>query len=138
MFNGYGEPVASMYRNGPCPSINESSTGAGRSGWVIPPRWNPVIRGAFFVLCLVPFLALTNAVISDSLGPDPAEHVMHFTGEWVMRFLILVLAATPLARWGWPRLALQAHAGALRMVLCNAALIGVCPGLYRLECGDSC
>ena len=64
-----------------------------------------MIRGLFFVLCLVPFLALTNTVISDSLGPDPAEHLMHVTGEWVMRFLILVLAATPLARWGWPRLA---------------------------------
>ena len=30
---------------------------------------------------------------------------MHVTGEWVMRFMVLVLAATPLARWGWPRLA---------------------------------
>ena len=85
--------------------INESSTGAGRSRWEIPPRWNPAVRAAFFVLCLVPFLALTNAVISDSLGPDPAEHLMHVTGDWVMRFMVLVLAATPLARWGWSRLA---------------------------------
>ena len=30
---------------------------------------------------------------------------MHVTGEWVMRLLVLVLLATPLARWGWPRLA---------------------------------
>jgi sulfoxide reductase heme-binding subunit YedZ len=30
---------------------------------------------------------------------------MHVTGEWVMRFMVLVLAATPLARWGLPRLA---------------------------------
>jgi sulfoxide reductase heme-binding subunit YedZ len=30
---------------------------------------------------------------------------MHVTGEWVMRFLVLVLLATPLARHGWPRLA---------------------------------
>lgn len=30
---------------------------------------------------------------------------MHVTGEWVMRFMVLVLAATPLAQWGWPRLA---------------------------------
>ena len=86
-------------------TINGGSAGAGRSGWVVPPRWNPVARAAFFVLCLVPCLALTNAVITNSLGPDPAEHLMHVTGEWVMRFMILVLAATPLARWGWPRLA---------------------------------
>lgn len=30
---------------------------------------------------------------------------MHVTGEWVMRLLVLVLLATPLARYGWPRLA---------------------------------
>jgi sulfoxide reductase heme-binding subunit YedZ len=53
----------------------------------------------------MPFLALTLAVMSNSLGPDPAEHLMHETGEWVMRFMVLVLAATPLARLGWPRLA---------------------------------
>ena len=76
-----------------------------RFSLVIPPAWNPVVRAAFFVLCLVPFLALTNAVIANSLGPDPAEHLMHETGEWVMRFMALVLAATPVARLGWPRLA---------------------------------
>ncbi|EHQ56689.1 putative membrane protein [gamma proteobacterium HIMB55] len=84
---------------------NESSAGGGRSWWEIPARWNPAARAFFFSLCLVPFFALSNAVISDSLGPDPAEHLMHVTGEWVMRFMVLVLAATPLARWGWPRLA---------------------------------
>ena len=31
------------------------------------------------------------------MGPDPAERLMHVTGEWVMRFLVLVLLATPLA-----------------------------------------
>jgi sulfoxide reductase heme-binding subunit YedZ len=30
---------------------------------------------------------------------------MQVTGEWVMRFLVLVLMATPLSRYGWPRLA---------------------------------
>ena len=86
-------------------TINEGSAGAGRSGWAVPPRWDPAARVAFFLLCLVPFLALADAVITNSLGPDPAEHLMHVTGEWVMRFMVLVLAATPLARWGWPRLA---------------------------------
>ena len=55
--------------------------------------------------CLAPFLVLVSAVASNTLGPDPAEHLMHFTGEWVIRFLALVLLATPLARYGWPRLA---------------------------------
>ena len=86
-------------------TINEGGARSGRSWRTIPPSWNPAARAVFFVLCLIPFLALTNAVISNSLGPDPAEHLMRVTGEWVMRFMVLVLAATPLARWGWPRLA---------------------------------
>ena len=70
----------------------------------IPPAWNPALRVLVFLGCLVPFAALVNGVASNSLGPDPAEHLMHVTGEWVMRFLVLVLLATPLARNGWPRL----------------------------------
>ena len=50
-------------------------------------------------------MAMVRAVATNSLGPDPAEHLMHVTGEWVMRFLVLVLLASPLARNGWPRLA---------------------------------
>ena len=71
----------------------------------IPPAWNPALRVLVFLACLVPFAMLLNGVVSNSLGPDPAEHLMHVTGEWVMRFLVLVLLATPLARNGWPRLA---------------------------------
>ena len=72
----------------------------------VPPRsWDPTIRLLVFVVCLVPFLLLVNAVATNSMGPDPAEHLMHVTGEWVMRFLVLVLLATPLARNGKPRLA---------------------------------
>ena len=71
----------------------------------VPTSWNPVLRGVVFGLCLLPFFALVRAVVSNTLGPDPAEHLMHVTGEWVMRFLVLVLLATPLARHGWPRLA---------------------------------
>ena len=69
-----------------------------------PPRnWNTVIRVVVFLVCLLPFMTLVRAVATNSLGPDPAEHLMHVTGEWVMRFLVLVLLAAPLARNGWPR-----------------------------------
>ena len=81
------------------------ATTSRRFSLAIPPAWNPAIRAVFFGLCLIPFLALALAVMSNSLGPDPAEHLMHETGEWGMRFMVLVLAATPLARLGWPRLA---------------------------------
>lgn len=71
----------------------------------IPLDWNPALRVLVFSVCLVPFAQLVTGVVSNSLGPDPAEHLMHVTGEWVLRFLVLVLLATPLARHGWPRLA---------------------------------
>lgn len=71
----------------------------------LPPDWNPALRVFVFLSCLAPFVLLVRGVISNSLGPDPAEQLMHVTGEWVMRILVLVLLATPLARCGWPRLA---------------------------------
>ena len=71
----------------------------------VPSSWNPSLRLLVFAASLIPFLVLLNGVISNSLGPDPAEHLMHVTGEWALRFLVLVLFATPLARYGWSRLA---------------------------------
>jgi sulfoxide reductase heme-binding subunit YedZ len=57
-----------------------------------------------FTLCLLPAIALTAAVIGDSLGPDPAEALMHETGEWAARLLIATLLVTPLrvyTAWRW-------------------------------------
>ena len=71
----------------------------------VPASWNPSLRVAVFISCALPFLALVNAIATDALGPDPAEQLMHVTGEWILRLLVLVLLATPLARYGWPRLA---------------------------------
>ena len=86
-------------------TLPATTSDSGASSLSIPPSWNPSIRVGVFIACLAPFLVLVNAVISNALGPDPAEYLMYVTGEWVMRFLVLVLMATPLARYGWPRLA---------------------------------
>ena len=76
-----------------------------KSSLNIPPNWNRGMRVAVFLACLLPFVMLVQAVATDTLGPDPADHLMHVTGEWVMRFMVLVLLATPLAHSGWRRLA---------------------------------
>ena len=68
------------------------------------PWFNPALRTLVFGLALTPFLLIVQGVVTDALGPDPAEALMHRTGEWAMRLLVLVLAARPLAQWGWPRL----------------------------------
>jgi sulfoxide reductase heme-binding subunit YedZ len=55
-----------------------------------------------FGVALSPFCWLVWSVIQNTLGPDPAEALMHTTGEWALRFLVLVLLARPLSQWGWP------------------------------------
>lgn len=60
------------------------------------------VRGAVFILCALPFLWLAYAAGTGGLGPDPAERVMHVTGEWGLRMLALTLLVSPLRMWtGW-------------------------------------
>jgi methionine sulfoxide reductase heme-binding subunit len=60
------------------------------------------LRCAAFLLCLVPFAYVLYGALAGSLGPDPAEAIMHITGEWAVRLLLLTLLVTPLRRWsGW-------------------------------------
>lgn len=67
-----------------------------------------LLRAGVFVLCLAPMAWLLYGAGSSSLGPDPAEVIMHVTGEWSLRCLILVLFLPLLRRWtgwsGWSRL----------------------------------
>jgi len=57
-----------------------------------------------FLLCLLPFLWAVYGTLAGKLGPDPAEALMHLTGEWALRLLVLTLLASPLRSWtGWSR-----------------------------------
>ena len=59
-----------------------------------------------FVLALLPFAQLLHGALTDSLGANPAEALMRGSGDWVLRFLCLTLAVTPLRQWtGWTALA---------------------------------
>jgi sulfoxide reductase heme-binding subunit YedZ len=51
-----------------------------------------------FVLCLIPFAFLLYAALFNqgSLGANPAEYIIRSTGDWVLRFLCITLAITPL------------------------------------------
>lgn len=51
-----------------------------------------------FLLCLAPLLVLGWRIGSDALGPNPVETVLHFTGLWALRMLLVTLAVTPLRR----------------------------------------
>ena len=61
------------------------------------------IRATVFLLCLAPFLVLAYQAVTAALGPDPADVIMHTTGEWSLRFLALTLLITPIRRYlRWP------------------------------------
>jgi sulfoxide reductase heme-binding subunit YedZ len=49
-----------------------------------------------FSLCLLPFIYLVWAAMSDHLGANPAEALVRATGDWTLRALCVVLAVTPL------------------------------------------
>ena len=58
----------------------------------------PYAKPILFVLCLLPFLFLAYAAVFNqaSLGANPAEYIIRSTGDWVLRFLCITLAITPL------------------------------------------
>jgi len=59
-----------------------------------------------FLLALGPFGWLLYGALTDTLGANPAEALSRGTGDWVLRFLCLTLAVTPLRQWtGWSALA---------------------------------
>lgn len=64
---------------------------------------NAIVRGTksvAFAALLMPFVAIVWAIIYDpvSLGANPAEAILHQTGDWILNTLLLTLAITPLRR----------------------------------------
>lgn len=58
-----------------------------------------------FVLCLIPLAILIWQAAEQTLGTNPVEALLHRTGDWTLRFLLIVLAVTPLRRLtGWNEL----------------------------------
>ncbi|WP_062268473.1 sulfite oxidase heme-binding subunit YedZ [Endozoicomonas arenosclerae] len=51
-----------------------------------------------FPLCLVPFGWLVYAVVTNQLGPDPANTLTRDLGEWALIMLCASLAITPLRK----------------------------------------
>ncbi len=67
-------------------------------------RWQPprAAKPVLVALALVPLALIVTDAASDQLGANPVEAVLHRTGDWTLRLLLLTLAVTPLRRWtGW-------------------------------------
>jgi len=59
------------------------------------------------LLCCLPLFWLAGrALVLDDLGANPIEAVVRFLGDWALRFVVIVLAVTPLRQLAhWPSLA---------------------------------
>jgi sulfoxide reductase heme-binding subunit YedZ len=60
---------------------------------------HPAAKPALFMLALLPFAQLLTGAVLNTLGPNPAEALIRGTGDWVLRFLCITLAITPLREW---------------------------------------
>ncbi len=61
-----------------------------------------VVKPLLFVAALVPLALLVERALHDNLGANPIETINRYTGDWVLRFLLLTLAVTPLRKLtGW-------------------------------------
>ena len=62
---------------------------------VLSSRWT---KAAVFLACLVPAVLLYWRWWHHLLGPNWIERAQHFTGDWILRFLILTLCISPLRK----------------------------------------
>ena len=60
-----------------------------------------LLKAALFAACLIPALGLVLGILGIQgfgLGANPVEELIHRTGEWALRLLLVTLAVTPLRR----------------------------------------
>jgi len=64
-----------------------------------------ISKSVLFVLCLVPLCWIVWDAVAGNLGANPVEEMTHRTGDWVLRFLLITLAVTPVRQvFKWPEL----------------------------------
>lgn len=67
------------------------------------PRQLVALKGVLFVLALVPLARMVWLTVTGQLV-EPLEFITRGTGDWVLYFLCITLAVTPLRRltkWNW-------------------------------------
>lgn len=59
---------------------------------------NILIKTFLHIACWIPAVYLTWLFLTDQAGANPFEFVTRETGHWVLRFLLITLTISPLAR----------------------------------------
>jgi sulfoxide reductase heme-binding subunit YedZ len=69
---------------------------------ILASRWTKVV---VFVACLVPLGILVREGFNGGWGANPTQFLQHATGDWILRFLAITLAVSPLRKiLGLPQL----------------------------------
>jgi len=55
-----------------------------------------LLKGAAWLLCLLPLVVLAYRAFTDGLGANPISYVTNWLGQWTFRLLLVGLALTPL------------------------------------------
>ena len=58
-------------------------------------RW---LKPVVFLACLIPLALLGWKAYNHALGANPIEVITHATGDWILRFLLITLAVTPIRK----------------------------------------
>ncbi len=61
-------------------------------------RFIKTTKPLVFLLCLAPLAWLVWRLLSGAASANPIETVIHDTGDWALRLLLITLAITPLRR----------------------------------------
>jgi len=64
-----------------------------------------LVKPTLFILCLAPAGLMVADMLAGEPGANPVETLLHRTGDWTLRLLLITLAMTPLRRfagWAWP------------------------------------
>ena len=62
---------------------------------ILTSKWTKVV---VFLLCLEPVAWLVWRGFHQNLTADPIKFITHTTGDWILRFLVITLAITPLRK----------------------------------------
>lgn len=61
-----------------------------------------ILKPALFIVALIPLAYLVYRGMNNNLGANPIETINRYTGDWVLRFLVITLVVTPLRKLtGW-------------------------------------
>jgi sulfoxide reductase heme-binding subunit YedZ len=68
-------------------------------------RFQRIVKPSAFTLSLFPLFWLIGKTLTEGLGANPIEKMLHHMGDWALNFLMITLIISPLGKltgFSWP------------------------------------